>query len=218
MNRALPSLFFEEFASPAQKKRLKILEVLLKITIRDGLGELSLSKIAKESKIPKSLVLYHFPDLNEAQLYLFKFVARSGVELTVKNLEGVSSAHGQIEVIASSAFEWAIKNPDYARFFLLMHHLSSVDSRYARIHQESVDTGTKRIASCLDEIYRHKMPKGELLLHAKAMHSILSMSIIKMITAGDFNNPLEYTEVVEFAFTKVCGKEFNLLKLQSMNH
>lgn len=211
MNDVLPSLFFEEFASPAQRKRLKILESLLKITIRDGLHELSLSKIAKDTKIPKSLVLYHFPDLYEAQLYLFKFVARSGIEMTQKNLLGVNTAQGQLEVIASTAFEWAVKNPDYARYFLLMHHFASVDQRFAKIHQESIDTGCKRIAGCLEEIYKKKLPKSELLLQAKALHSTLTMSVVKMVTAHDYTNVDDYLKIVEFTFGKITGKEIVLM-------
>ncbi len=207
---ALPALFFEEFASPAQKKRLKILETLLQLIIRDGLGELSLSKIARESKVPKSLILYHFPDLREAQLYLFKFVARSGVELTLRNLQGVITPLGQLEVIVASAFEWALKHPDYARYFLLMHHFVSVDERFARIHQESVDTGAKRLAACIEEILKRKLPKADLLLQGKILHSVLSMSILKMVTAGDYENVSDYVNMVEVATSKIIGKDVSL--------
>ena len=211
MSSALPSLFFEEFASPAQKKRLKILETLLQITIRDGLGELSLVKIARESKIPKSLIIYHFPDLREAQLYLFKFVARSGVELTLRNLQGVSTPQGHLEMIASSAFEWALKNPDYARYFLLMHHFASVDTRFARIHQESIETGSKRLAMYLEEVLKRKLPKADLLLQGKILHSVLSMTIVKMVASGDFENFKDYVRMVEVAFSKFIGKDILLV-------
>lgn len=206
----IPSVFFEEFASTSQKKRIKILETLLHITVRDGLGDLSLTKISQESKIPKSLVLYHFPDIKEAQLYLFKVVARTGIEITLKNMQGVSTALGQLEVIVKSAFEWAVRHPNYARYFLLMHHLASVDKRFASIHNESVETGSKRIASCVDEIFKKKVPRAEVQQYAIILHSLLSMTLVKMTTANEFDDVKDYIKTIELAYTKILGREFSV--------
>jgi AcrR family transcriptional regulator len=210
METTLPGFLYEDFASPAQKKRLKILESLLKIIIRDGLGQLTLSKLAAESKIAKTSVLYHFPDLHDAQLYLFKLVARTGIEITVKRMQNTVTPLGRLETIASAAFEWAVTHPDYARYFLLMHHYSSIDARFHKVHQQSVDTGIARIAEVLDEIFKKKVTKSDLHLYATSLHCLLTSAIVRMVSCNDFENVSDYMHLVEFSFSKFIGKEVSL--------
>ncbi len=75
------------------KARRRILEAAARCVARDGAAALSLNEVAREAKVSKSLILYHFADKNELLAVAVEQLARELTDRERTALKGAAGSH-----------------------------------------------------------------------------------------------------------------------------
>ena len=162
----------------------KILEAAKKITYKGGLLALSITNISKESKISKSLIMYHFKSVEEIVHSLFFLGGELGKNITQEKLLNAHTTIEKIHAIVDGAYKWTCEYPEYADFLILMYHQANKNEEILKIHKMILNTGFERIKLILFESNLN-LEKEKITDLALGIQSLIIGSIIRAISIKD---------------------------------
>lgn len=170
--------------SPKRDKFQDLFAATLKLLGTRDLSELSLTELARESGVSKSLILYHYPSLKKIFLEIFVRLSHEALQRTTSWMDKAKDPLAKIKAMSESTFDWIRQSPHEARFFLLMHHQASVDAEYTGIQKEILQRGLDRIELLLFQMGKIKDPE-DVKLRALMIHNLMIGATIRMGSMND---------------------------------
>jgi AcrR family transcriptional regulator len=171
-------------------KRKDLLLGCLDLIVSDGLASLSLGNLHKKTAISKSLIRYYYPDLQDTLMDIFELVVSEGQIQTEHTLFDVEDRIDKIYLIVLSAFKLCALKPNYGKFLLLAYHLSSVDKKMQKIHQNSLTVAHNRIENAIKNIDGISEPENL----SWAIHNTIVGVMFRMISLDEIKDYKKYVE------------------------
>ena len=168
-------------------KKYLILEAALKIIHDFGLQGLSVTAISKETKLSKSLILYHYENNDLILLDLFFFLGKLARKNIEEHLLNAKSYEDKIFGMIHALFSYVVKNKEVGEFFVLMFHEATKTDSMQIAHQ-NIQTQAIEI---WEKIFFESMKFKDLdLLKARCrgVHNLLTGTLLMMIGSKDSSN------------------------------
>lgn len=170
--------------------RAMILKAALQLMNQYGYGGLTLSGLARQAKITKQRLYYHFANPEAVILVLAEDWSRSGQKFAIAALANTHDI-GALKVLAVSEgmFRWMQEDFDLARLGLVIYQSSPHIKKLNIFMEQRRHTARERIKSLLlqDEVF-HTISKLKLEDAVTAIHSVMYGFYFYIITMNDFKN------------------------------
>lgn len=169
---------------------VKILNAGLKLMNQYGYGSLTLSELARQAKITKQRLYYHFPKPEDVLIALAEKWSQTGQEGALKYLAATHEV-GAYKVLAVSEgmFSWMNKHNELSRLGLVIFQSSPHIKKLNYFMEASRNTGRERIRSILlqDKAFM-KLSKSKLEDAVTAIHAVMYGFYFYIISMNDFKN------------------------------
>lgn len=184
--RLIPSQFVTAVLGPdstASRTRLAVLEAGLRIITRSGIQALTLSELARESRLSKPRIAYHYSEMEEVVLDLFGILGRIGQEATRARVERARTDEERLFAIGEGACDWMQAHPEFARFFLIIYSYAPTSRRVLALHRQILEVGAARIESALEELgFKRRSARVAL---ARAIQSTIIGLVFRRVSSSD---------------------------------
>lgn len=104
-------------------KKYQILDVALKIIRNDGLQNLSVTEISRQTEFSKSLILYHYESKERILEDLVFFLFKMGEYFITNSLHEDNSFEVKIRDMVAAHFRWYLFNDEVSEIITLLPHL-----------------------------------------------------------------------------------------------
>ncbi|MEM7646425.1 MAG: TetR/AcrR family transcriptional regulator [Pseudomonadota bacterium] len=151
-------IYLKTKSGPGRRKALKILEAAIRLMAQKGIHAVTLTMIAKQAQVSRSLVNHHFSTIQEIHLYSIKYVRLLYQEFVV---EKIAQAQGQSDIFNvyfDACLTWPQYFPDHVKFWFSFLHQTTGDKKLRSLHTEMVRVGSQR----LFELIRQNSPDSPL--------------------------------------------------------
>ncbi len=206
----------EEKLSKGQKTARQILEAAARCIRKVGVEKTSVTNIANEAGLKRSLIAYHFPKKSEIFHKVILHIITEVVALRSNNTEGFHSRE-RLQKLMKTYFDFFYENAHYFNCFIHFHYLASIDESYRLINDKMVTNATEQIASCLNELLVEK----EIAAHhsfiedfSETIYQGLLGSVMRFYTTSNFRQSNVFRE----KFSAVLEKEIDLFLYLVQNH
>lgn len=168
----------------------KILNAALHLVNRFGYGSLGLSELARQARITKQRLYYHFPTPEDVIVVLAEEWSRTGQKCT---LEALAKSHevGSLKVLAMSEgmFDWMRHHEELSKLGLALHQSSPHIKKLQNFMENARKAGRERIKSFLlqDEYYKN-MKARQLEDCITSLHSFMYGFYFYVVALNDFKN------------------------------
>lgn len=170
--------------------RQKVLEAATEIVNKFGYGGLSISEVARQAKISKQSLFYHFQTPEEILLVLAENWSRAGQSSTLKALANTHEV-GAMKILAMSEgmFAWMSEDFALARLGLAIYLSSPHIKKLNSFMEAARGAGRGRIESILiqDKIFSN-YSKSKMEKTITAIHSVMHGYYFYIITLDDLKN------------------------------
>lgn len=141
----------DEKLTKGQKTAAQILEAAARCILKIGIEKTSVTNIALEAGVKRSLIAYHFPKKAEIFQKVIIHIMRE-IDSTRENQ--VDGTHGRerLTILMKTYFEFFAKNPHYFSCFIHFHYLATIDEAYTKLSDHLSGTGIHQISKCLNEL------------------------------------------------------------------
>lgn len=178
-------------------KKFLILDKALEVISSEGLHALSITKLSKSSGLSKSLILYHYPKIEEILEDLLFFSGKMARYFIERNLSATpEDFEKRVAAMIKALFEWVIHNREAGEFFILMFHEGSKN---------------KKMESSLDEIWRNAMEIWEKIFLesmryksleevrglTKGLQHLVTGTLIWMVSTSDSTNYQKHADLLK---------------------
>lgn len=155
--------------------RTQILMAGLRAFIRLGYGGATISEIAKEARMSKPRVIYHFANPDVILEALAQMWGDLGRSVTIEHLANLptESLNDRVVAMSNAMFLWMKKHPDFAKLTPILLHAGNHNPRIAEMQRISFDTGKARLAEFLSKRAKPKLPLARLKDHAQSIHLMM---------------------------------------------
>lgn len=137
--------------SKGQVTAQKILEAAARCIAKVGIEKTSVTNIAKEAVLKRSLIAYHFP--KKAEIF-FKVITHIAEELMVKRTEMTTGTSGRLKlerVLLSYSDYFYEKNHNF-NCFLHFQYLASIDGHYKKLNDQITNNALEVIKAAIEEV------------------------------------------------------------------
>ncbi len=169
---------------------VKILNAGLKLMNQYGYGSLTLSELARQAKITKQRLYYHFPEPEDVLIALAEKWSQSGQVGALKYLAATHEV-GAYKVLAVSEgmFSWMNEHNELSRLGLVIFQSSPHIKKLNYFMESSRNTGRERIRSILlqDKAFI-KLSKSKLEDAVTSIHAVMYGFYFYIISMNDFKN------------------------------
>lgn len=185
--------FAEEISKEISKKlskgqitAQKILEAAARCIAKVGIEKTSVTNIAKEAVLKRSLIAYHFP--KKAEIF-FKVISHIAEELMEKRTEMTTGTSGRLKlerILLSYSDYFYEKNHNF-NCFLHFQYLASIDGHYKKLNDQITKNALDVIKSAIDEVMsEEKIQASEKLVldFAEALYMRLIGVIMRYYTTN----------------------------------
>lgn len=162
------------------KTKIQILNASLSILVKNGIQELSLTRIAKEAEISKSLVLYHYESKTKILEELFFFTNKILLYLLDKYDPEKNSFEMRIAGMMQALQQWYLYNDEISELILLMFHESNKSVRLKELFQTNNHMLTLRFERIFLESMRYKTLE-EVRLAVSGVMALIGGTMIKLV-------------------------------------
>jgi len=172
------------------KTKNKILKAALEMINKSGFGSLTISELARQSKISKQSLYYHYTTMEDVLITLAEQWSQTGQECT---LEALAESHKvgiyKILDISTGMFDWMRKYPELSRLGLVLFQTGPFVKKLSAFMERSQTTGQKRIRDYLEQedIFR-KLSRAELDRIVVSFHSLMYGFFLYVVALNDFRN------------------------------
>jgi AcrR family transcriptional regulator len=170
--------------------REKILKAALKLVNQFGYGSLTLSELARQAKISKQRLYYHFPTPEDVILVLAEEWSRTGKETAIEAL-AASQETGPMKVLAISEgmFAWMRGHWELSRLGLVLYQSSPHIKKLNTFMDGARNTGRDRMKSFLvHDPHFAKMKPKDLEDVTTGLHSYMYGYYFYLVGINDFKN------------------------------
>jgi|GEM_PF-3115285 Transcriptional regulator len=170
--------------------REKILSSALKILNRFGYGGLTLSELARQAKITKQRLYYHFPTPQDVIQVLAQEWSETGRTAAIEALARTHEA-GAYKVLAISEgmFDWMKEHEELSRLSLVLFQSSPHIKPLQNFMETARKAGRERIRSFLAQDKRlEKMKPRELDELITSLHSHMYGFHFYIVAMNDYEN------------------------------
>ncbi|MGE4233379.1 MAG: TetR/AcrR family transcriptional regulator [Bacteriovoracia bacterium] len=145
-----------------KKKRKKntrglIIKTALECFSKDGVANTTVSSIATKAKIPHTLILYHFPNMEslyyEAILLLLNNINKFSLAAIEKKIKSPRKA---LDAYALAYFEWLKRYPNEASIWVFFYSLTVGSPKFRHLNDNIREEGRNRISNLLFEAIAKK--------------------------------------------------------------
>lgn len=179
-------------ASDSNKDPIKetILKAALGMMNRFGYGSLNLSDLAREAKITKQRLYYHFPTPEDVLILLAEEWSKTGQALA---LEALAESHdvGAMKVLAISKgmFDWMRAYPELSRLGLVLYQSSPHIKKLSHFMEQARNAGRARIKSFLvHDAYFKDLKPAKLDTVVTMIHSTMYGSFFYIVATDSYDN------------------------------
>lgn len=188
----------------SHQTRQRIIDAAFKLVAKRGAHALSLSELARQSRLSKPRIAYHYDDMEQVLAELYEaFIAKGRAE-TEKRVAAAKTPVEKIEAIVLAFFAWMSDNPELGRFELAMFAYASVSEKVGALHRQFLSGGVKRIEAILADSGVAEPQRATLAL---ASHNQIVGSILRSLSSGDTGQPEKQAKEVHVAVTRLLGFE-----------
>lgn len=146
--------FTKELSKKLSKGQItaqKILEAAARCIAKVGIEKTSVTNIAKEAVLKRSLIAYHFP--KKAEIF-FKVIGHIAEELMIKRTEMTTGTSGKLKlerVLLSYSDYFYEKNHNF-NCFLHFQYLASIDGQYKKLNDQITKNALDVIKAAIQEV------------------------------------------------------------------
>jgi len=194
-NKKTDPLFLKLFDLEPSRRDLRKIEIVLAAIdciAEVGLELTTFENIAKRLKTGPSHVAYYFPNKTEIIEAAIKFSLGTAQDITVRNVQKVSSKKEKLEVIVRSTFEWGRTYPKHALVFLLFQYLGAIDEKRKALHSEIRKVGRDRIVQVLES--HEKSTSMSKIKTKRVAHEIQNMTLGNLFESISIDSPYSLKE------------------------
>lgn len=173
--------------------RERIIRSAIHLFSERGLHDSSLALIAKQAKVPPSLIIYYF----KSRENLLKESALSAVSTNRGGFQAAllpeMNAFDQLMLYFRVNLEWVHQFKAEAKLMLLLFFLCSTDPALARFHDELIQGGIRQLEAILwagKREGRFVLPKDPQVL-ARSLQSISAGYSLRIVMAEDPQSLIE---------------------------
>jgi AcrR family transcriptional regulator len=174
------------------KKKILILDASLKILNRHGVQELSITKIASETSLSKSLILYHFESKTKILEELFFFTHKILVYLISKYDHKEKGFEVRLSGIIQALQHWHLYNDEVSDLILLMYHEFNKSLKLKNLFQQNQMMLNMHFERLFLESMRYKTLE-EVKIASSGVRSLIIGTMTTIAT-------LENTQLIDDAF------------------
>lgn len=135
-----------EKLTKGQKTAQKIVEAAARCISTLGVEKTSVTNIAKEAELKRSLIAYHFPKKAEIFYKVILNITQSIVEARAQSTMGTQGRE-KLEKTLMSYADFFFDNPHYFNCYLHFYYMASIDDKYRKLN----DTITKNAYDILKD-------------------------------------------------------------------
>ena len=130
-----------------QKTAIKIIEAAARCIAKIGAEKTSITAIAKEANLKRSIIAYHFPKKEMIFYQVMKHIMMNfGKNHLVEKLQKVSTNRESLEVLITTYLDYFYENPHYFRCYLHCFYLASFHEGYKQLNTNIFKRTVSRIA------------------------------------------------------------------------
>ncbi len=179
------------------EKKTLILDTAMKVISDDGLQSLSLTRISKETGLSKSLIIYHYENMDKIIEDLFFFSGKMARYFIEKNYHPEHSFEQKTAAMISSLFEWVIYNKEVGEFFILMFHQSGKTPQMGEIQKYIFSNARELWERLFLESMRYNSMEQIRILVTGIMNMITG-TLIMMVSTNDTENYEDHIITLKF--------------------
>lgn len=179
------------------KRKIQILDASLKILATVGIQELSITRISKETKLSKSLILYHFDTKTKILEELYFFNNKILSYLINKYDNGEEGFELRIANMLLAMQQWTFFNNEISELILLMFYESNKSPRLKNLFDQNKQMLRLRFERIFLESMRYKTLE-EVKIATSGVQSLISGTLINAIreeNVQDFEDSLFHLRV-----------------------
>ncbi|MFZ4715696.1 MAG: TetR/AcrR family transcriptional regulator [Bacteriovoracaceae bacterium] len=165
-----------EKLTKGQKTAQKILEAAARCISKVGVEKTSVTNIAKEAELKRSLIAYHYPKKAEIFYKVIISITQSIVEQRSANTENLKGRE-KLQQILLSYTDFFYQNTHYFNCYLHFFYMSSIDEKYRKLNDQITNNSLDVLKEAIREIFdMEKMPLNE-----KAMNDFAELLYQRLI-------------------------------------
>ena len=200
-------MFGADKLTKGQQTARKILSAAARCIAQIGIEKTSITALAKEAGLKRSLIAYHFPKKAEIFYLVVKNVTHEASVFLDASLDHQSFKNSEDKLIKllDLYMEFYIHNKDFFKCLLLLNYYSSLDEKYLEFNDQIALRVKKRIHELLEKIVdEQKLSKNSSVLEEATLriYSLLLGSINLYYTIKHGKSEEEYRKKYADTYSK----------------
>lgn len=179
--------------SRSQETRMHILDSAFKLIAREGVQALTLSELARHSRLSKPRIAYHYSDMDQLVADIYETVIRRGREASGLRIAEARTPHQKIMALVEAFFGWISSNSDLCRFQLAMYGYATVSRKVGAIHRRLIQVGLERVETILSETGLSAEKRSSLA--AAIYNQLIGASVREISSSGQISDKKLVLEV-----------------------
>lgn len=199
-----------------QKTAKQILEAAARCIKKVGVEKTSVTNIALEAGLKRSLIAYHFP--KKAEIF-YRVIVHIFEEASLQRNEKTTGHYGRerLENLMRSYVDFFTDNEHYFNCFLHFHYLASIDEKYRSLNDTVANSVIEQIKISLTELLEEvdiPVRKSLILDFSELIYHRLIGSIMRFYTT----NHNQTVELYKNRYHHMLSKEIDLFLYYSKSN
>ncbi len=197
-----------EKLTKGQKTAQKILEAAARCISKVGVEKTSVTNIAKEAELKRSLIAYHFPKKAEIFYKVIISITQSIVEMRTSNTLNLKGKD-KLQQVLLTYTDFFYQNSHYFNCYLHFFYMSSIDEKYRKLNDQITHNSLEVLKEAIREIYdTEKIPYHEKMMNDFA--ELLYQRLIGVIMRYFSTNHNFSTEQYRQHYLEILNNEIEL--------
>jgi AcrR family transcriptional regulator len=181
----------EKTLTKGQRTYNEILEATTRCIAQIGVEGTSITAIAEEAGVSRSLVAYHFPKKKLIFKEVLKYISAQGlseIEIDVSKL----SPEEQIRHVYRSNFEFFLRHRHYFKCFFLFYYMASIDAEYRKMNSELTQRAISRFHTLPTQLAKGRSSRSQIDGLSESLHETLIGSVQRFFIVNHTTSPEAY--------------------------
>lgn len=178
-------------------KKYLILDAALKIIGAQGLQNLNITELAKNTELSKPLVLYHYETKERILEDLLFFMIKMGEFFTAGIAEEDESFENKIRNLVKGYFRWYLFNREVSDFMVMIPHLREKSTTLKKTYEYGEIQLNRTWEKVFLESLRFRSME-ELKISVFGVRSMLTGSLVHIIELGERSHYPEFALRLKF--------------------
>ena len=197
-----------EKLTKGQKTAQKILEAAARCISKVGVEKTSVTNIAKEAELKRSLIAYHFPKKAEIFYKVIISITQSIVEMRTTNTLDLKGRE-KLQQVLLTYTDFFYQNTHYFNCYLHFFYMSSIDEKYRKLNDQITNNSLDVLKDCIREIcVKENIPANERAMSDFA--ELLYQRLIGVIMRYFSTNHNFSTEQYRDHYVELLNSEIDL--------